>query len=335
MSEASGLAKIVLVLGVFAFLIAALYPAQNTGWAGFSSTASSFPSFNNPFTSAGSIITETRTVGSNGDSQPGSLEEPVGVAGCDEADWYKCVQSNDGNESYIISNYTKVGFAVQFDNSSYSYDIITDVIVTISCSTNNTSSDLNSASFFIGVNETTFVPAGGAESLRDLSQRCPAYPSFGNVRIAMPQVPGFGLYWHEVSGLNISVNWEIMILAAGTIDYSGDEMYVSFVQVDVLFETTPPCTGNWFESAACQIGRFIDIIWKGILFAVNGIIFIGSVMVWLVQMAVSFFGIIGSSMSLPGVPADIQTIINVILIALIIMLVIAVFRIVRGSGSTG
>jgi hypothetical protein len=328
--DTKGVVGILCVLGLV-LLLANLVNPGNAAWENFKNTVQVTPVFNDPFTSAGSIITETRTIGSNGDSQPGSLEEPVGVVGCDEADWYKCVQSNDGNESYIISNYTKVGFAVQFDNSSYSYDIITDIIVTISCSTNNTGPDLNSASFFIGVNETTFVPTGGAESLRDLSQRCPTYPAFGNVRIAIPQVPGFGLYWHEVSGLNISINWEIMVLAANTITYSGDEMYVSFVQVDVLFETTPPCTGNWFENTGCQIGRFIDVIWKGILFAVNAIIFVFSWLIYGGTVIIAGFGLFGAIFDI-GAPSPWQEILDIIVIGSFVFIALWLISLARGPG---
>jgi hypothetical protein len=109
---------------------------------------------------------------------------------------------------------------------------------------------------------------------------------------------------------------------------------ISYVHLTVHYGRMEVCGGG-LDGIVCMMGWILNTAIDGFLFIINGLIFIGSAMVWLVQMAVSFFGIIGSAMSLPGVPTEIQTIINVVLIALVIMLVIAVFRIVRGSGSTG
>jgi hypothetical protein len=320
MSEASGLAKIVLVLGVFAFLIAAIYPTQDTGWDNFNSTASSFPEFSNPFENLG----YDQIVDIAGDWEPANSS-----SGCGGVQWECLAPPNEGVVNATNSSASYVRFHTWTANVSFrlgSYPSggisVTRATLTMYCRNNDS---YFGPSFIYG----GFFTSDGSYAFADFGGiNCPQTTYF------FPSENAPIGFLGGCTDLCPSSIFSDAIFQMWT-DY--DRIVdVSFVEITLHIQGgTQPCAGALWDVVACTLGQFFSGIISMFQFLINALIFIGSAMIWLVQMAVSFFGIIGSAMSLPGIPAEIQTIIDVILIALVVMLVIAVFRIVRGSGSTG
>lgn len=327
----------ILALGTISILAGLLIPGTDSAWNAMVTNLGNqaFPTFDNPF-GGHQTFAERRTPVGNGNKSTPTLVAPAGSVGCANATWWGCVQYDDGNLSYTIQNYSKAGYNVKFSNSTQSYDVIDSVTITMVCSTNNTGTDLNTISFFIEVDRNVFVPSGGAASLSDQTQRCPRYPQFGAISISMAQVPGYGLAWSETGG-NINTDWEIVVLVGGSVTYPGDEVFVTAIYADVIFETKPPCTGDWFANTGCQIGRFFDGFIKGIQFLMNGIIFIGQALFYVISVlaiiVLGLFSIFAFLFAIPGTPQTIQAIIDIGLAAMIVFVLLYVVGKVRGTGN--
>lgn len=314
-------------------LIASFNPAAGAAWARFQTSFQNFPQFNNPFSE--SSFGEERYPVANGSHLSFTLEKPVGTVGCNSLQWWDCVKSNDQNRSYVIMNYTKAGFGVNMNDRQLGYGQITNLVVTIQCSTNNTDKNapLNNVGVFVGLGGSSFVPSGGAPSMRLPDGTCPEFPRFGPIQISMPLIPGFALRWDE-SG-NINTTWELSITGGDWIANAGEATYVTSVRADIYYTGTVPCAGNWFENTGCQLGRFFDVVVRSWQFILNAVAFGGAILMYFVGIIGNFIGLFGYFFSVPGMPPILQSFLTVIFVGITLFIVLVIMGKVRGTGNTG
>lgn len=120
---------------------------------------------------------------------------------------------------------------------------------------------------------------------------------------------------------------------------------VAYVQLDIYTTTQEDCyapPGAWLPGLdifVCSISRTLTSIWQGFMYVINGV-------VWVIQTAVAVAAFVGRIVvslfvamitmvtlmfAIPGAPAIVQALIDIVLVGLIVFVLMTVVKLVRGS----
>lgn len=323
--ETGVLVKLIMILGFMFLLIGALTPGGDSAWATFDTHIQNFPQFDNPFDGERYEINLTYVDDwvQGGIQFPAAITDVANVTHCDASmnpsnatEWWGCLLTQDGNASYVSVNSTRTEFGMILAGATGAAPglPILAVKITTECRSStenhridylfyNTSESLQyeipPGTFFCGFN--TF------QNVTFLSNFDTPYPIVANTNA--------GRY---------EVNPEEPIVS---VDFS-------FIAITLIVGSTTECTGaDTLTYIGCIIAGFFNAIIKGLRFLINGIIFTGQLIAYLIGLITAFFAVIAYFLSIPGAPVIVQAIIDVIIIGMIFAVIFIILGKVRGSGS--
>lgn len=347
-SSGGPVAGLILILGIIILLANLL--VTNTAWDDLSAAVQNTPSFNNPFDateSTGGVNDSFVPIGDLDITEGGAFTDPQ-FSGCEESAFHLCINTNDGNRSFVRFNFTTAAreMFLYFNLTPPGvYNIeettVAGYTIEISCRTlvNSTRAPFFS---FVGVRATdpplkSLSTGGGFRS-------CPYGEGFTLVTIS-DFSGGYGGDFEEfVNGFHSFLGASNFAFfdpeddgiqpehgatpEAGTLD-------VSFVRISIVL-TTGLCRapdGAWFpwaEEVACAIGNFGNTIWNGIVFVFNGLVYVGSFIVYLGGILLGVIGLFAVLFDL-GAPSPFQEIVDIAVITMMSFIVIFVVLAVRGG----
>lgn len=326
MSEAKTLFKMVIVLGMF-FLFVGVLPGQSTpaAWVDFENQLSGqgFPEYENPWSAPVSFGISRPTF-------PGTLGAVMVLEGCDDTpeDIPNCVNTRDGESSYIVVAGSQQGFEFNWTNPSLvgvAGSTVRNIVVTVNC---------RSASQIAA--DFTIFPADVGSPI----QTCPVGPEFRDVYFEL-NTPGG--YEEEFPFNDIPQAY----FQGFSLDEDGESdetrfMYVSYIEMEVLILAgVAPCTapdGAWIPALdilGCQITQFFTNILKFIQAVVNGIVYVGAVIYFgllaMFNMILGFFQMISYLYAIPDTPDWAQIVVSVFVTGALVYIVFIVVSMIRGS----
>jgi len=342
MSETHTLFKIVLAVGIILLLIGALNPAAGAAWDDFATQVNTFPSFVNPFDAAPSSedFLAVPTQKSHEYHAPG-VYAPASYVGCanNTINRTDCLNSADDEESYIeITLPSGDGVTTIFFQWSDPRMAIIDgttirrVTVITRCMTVEGPELAFSISWYgvasLGAGEPlwgTSCPKrayGGVVAFRDYPTGSPTNPT--------KQYVGETGEWYD-AGLHVPSG--VSYNATVTVRFTFIE-----IRVHVTYEigACQAPTGAWFpwaDEVACAIGRLAEYIWKGILFVINGLIFVGQMVFWFITLVIGFIGLFTYVFAIPDAPPIVQAIVTMLFVSFLALLGFIFFRMVTDSAS--
>jgi len=312
-SESVGVVKIVIVLGLVFILVGALYPGES-GWNQFNASIQAFPTFQNPFDER---ISHTPLVIADGNNDPGvgQVVNNANVTNCDDSDedpYWGCVTTLDAAGSYIILNSSDNQFTVDSDLIPVSTTLpVFTVIVNVQCrgETDGTSQ------FQASIN--------GSSNWFSETVTCTGINAWGNTTIINPFDTAYPLVSDFTGGLFRIVQ-------------VGGDLDVSFMSFTFIIGNTGECaSGDTLAYIGCQLGSFFSGVIRFFRAILNGIIFLGALIGYVLSIIVAFFGMVGFMFAIPGTPAFVQALITAFIVGGLLLVIIAVLRVARGSGTTG
>ena len=310
MGSAGTIAMIVGVLAITFVLIAGLYPGAGAAWDTFSETVQAFPQFRNPFDET---ISSNPPLVADGDNSPEAAWNNGTVENCDESDsvpYWGCVVSADGEDSYLSTPDGDNQFNVRYDNIPTTGSLpVLHAIVSIECraTVNGT--------FTISILDSTL-----------------------GVRYSSPTVRCVGP-WAEfiemtVSATFVSIRPTVTQMTNGYIAFVGDtgEFDVSYLSVSYVIGAENECSSaDSLAYVGCLISSFFGTVVRGIRFVINGLIFTGQIVAWLFSVVAAFLGVVSFLFTLPDAPPIVQAVITGIVIALLVVVVLVIVGMARGS----
>jgi len=337
LGESTTIFKLVLILGVMFLLIGTLLPGADSAWTQFSNTVQSFPSFQNPFSMnvfVDSVLTPSAPGGSPGTPHNltaiGKTIRPT----CVNTTFWDCMNTNDGNESYvflapnidcpsggecdsIISDYPTpfLPFDVTGDVYLNGTQFVQTVLVEVWCRSNTTAQG----------SVTVLVDFFNIKTPLRHAFSCPVTLEDDFRRIAVN-------YDNVIHGNYSGFNGLGMTLWDATAP-----IQVTYIQVSVTTQRLSvvggvPCAAL---DIACELGRFGAIVVAVFQFIFNIFAFFGEVILWFAGIVVGFATLVAFFFVIPGAPTIVQSIIVVVFVGIIAMIAFIVLKIVRGSGATG
>lgn len=318
MSDAKSLAGIVLVLG-FVVLLANLLSPGNTAWDQFTAAVQALPSFVNPF-AANQFDTAAVP---NGEG----TVDPTGFVGAPT--FWEAMLTDDGNDSFVYSNATQSFFNYTLTAISAADMSMTAWTLDIAC---RNETDVKFAVIF------SVLPP--ADLLMDLNTPgrvgiCPASEDGQFTFLRLGGRNAEALDWSDFSGVTMRIT---KIHPTTDEPDSAAAMQISYVKVTLYGVTETECTaapGAWFpwlDETACAIGRVGEVVWKGLQFAFNGLIFIAQIFVYVGSILVSIAGLFAVIFTL-GAPSPFQEILDIMVVVLLLFFVVFAIQTVRGSGA--
>ena len=335
MSDSSILIKglaFLAILSIFIGLLAEEYPGEVTAvspWEDLQvslSTAPEWPVFYDPFVAE--VLSVVDIPFENGtDVSGGFTDQPDSVVGCAIADYWKCVATNDGNESYIVMNGLTVGlynaFAVNVTSRNFGARTIEDVVLEVWCRNNGTVQA-----------QGILMIAEGAVFSTTFETFCPISDNFEPVIAHEATNPSSGAQWNAGT-------WENPTISVGPYSDTpaSSDLWFTFVRLIIYYRVETVCTGNWFENTGCQIGQFLNSFVKffiligsaiayGILVIVTALTFVGGIIIGF------FFGVyaIATFFLTIDAPPIVQAILGVMFFGIIAFILFLVVKLVRGTG---
>lgn len=349
MGEASTLFKMVAVLGLF-FLFVGVLPGQSTpsAWQEFQTNmnGSEFPEFNNPFPNDFLRVSLTAYDSSTVEPYPygaSTVGEPFNTTDCTAIDWglpgdlrdvSECVRAPLDN-SFVTQELNLTGdpddpfwtepsytfISVIFNNATAITPIpfVTRVVVRVVCKADDRIL-------------TTPIIQGVADGATERGF-CSTSGEFRDIQMTWKPIDSSDTWTELLGGLSV------LFIFQGPTDTLVD---INYVQVDVFTETQENCAapaGAWFpwaDEIACAIGRGLQAIYNGFLFAVNGVVFavqvVAHVLYLIALLVAGFFQMLFFLYALPGTPTWAQIVVDVFVTATLVYIIFIVVKMVRGSG---
>jgi hypothetical protein len=331
LAESNTLFRIVVILGFLFLLVGiggsqALFPGSDAAWTSFRnslSTGPQFPTFQNPFST--NYITAITVPDRNG-----ATSGHESVFGCAAASYWMCLQSNDGDTSYVVLNNTVDGGSLDAIHTSGYVNVhfnnltagnVVSLVLTVWCR---------------GIGNATRSQNAHVDGNRELypTVSCPVSDTYQAIRITITQMPPV---W-KLSELNNASS-------GYTLAFQGPagKVRVTYMELQVGQDTgqTGDCVGNFFQVTGCQIGRFFTNFAKAIVFFFNGLVFIVASIVAILTFVISiivglFIGLfttMGWFLAVPGAPPTVQGIIAAIFVGMIAWILYLILKTVRGTST--
>jgi hypothetical protein len=329
MSETTRIFKTMIALGILVLLVNSLAesglpgaPSAFADWGAIQEhieTGVQWPEFFNPFeadTSSFTLIPIDNSTPPN---------PPLSTTGC--VQYWRCVHDDDGTDSYATIDDNSLGGDTldievrigDLPGDARTVDSMTYVIV---C--RNVGPYIEHRGVAMNVNEglnspTAFLPCSSE------------FFTLYTFSIPFPIING--PTWDQISGADNFV---------ASLDDSGLGIVVDItfmaIQVDSHEDRGGTCATDPFGNMGCQIARFIDTLGRGILFFINGIMWIATsiaaVAIFTGTITVVFFSAIINTaiffLALPGAPPIVQAIVAIVFLALVVALLIDFIRIIQG-----
>jgi hypothetical protein len=300
MGEANTLMRVVIALGIIFLLAGLLYPGSQSGWNNFSSSVRAFPSFNNPFTQnaiSTKFVPDARDLYESTD-----YEDAVG---CSDAEYWRCVNTNDGDSSYIKLGPDGIVLKVNMTDPFYD-GIIQRMTLEIICRSVGAAPPIRAFQF-----------GGDVELLN--SPTCPVSSAYSSLKF------------------DINFPWTISnpqlgpgaVILDEDLVVPGQSIRITYIEVVIYTVRDPSCSG--FDC----VNRFFESIMKGVIFFINALVFVGQVLAYLGGLVAGFFGIVGFLFAIPDAPEIVQSIITIAVVGMILWIIFVFIRTIRGSSSGG
>jgi len=338
--EAAQLSRVIMLVGFLSLFGVLLYSAN--GPPPFANL-STFPVFNNPFTSDSYFA---RLLPSQ---PPVPFNAPA--VGCDPNAYFNCLKTDDADKSYISVSFVNAAnncipsppsppgacgdiiFYLQ-DGLVTPRSVISNAVVKMSC--RSTSTTLARFVIFIG---------GGAVDTSDggkVVYSCPQSGNFQGLTISLNNLiygdrDPSNNYWSDT--LRLQAGFEVCGVTGLCADNTPSGPFdVSYFTLEVT-SSANPCPADFWSNlggnTGCQIGRFVDTLAKAATFGINGMIFMGQ---WVVYV-VTFFGDLATVLfwflNVPGTPPVVQGLIDIMIMGLLGFFVYLGAKMVRGTGLVG
>lgn len=336
MSETSVIARIIIIMGIMFLLVGLLNPGAGTAWDNFSAEFTNFPDFDNPFDREERKLTafpDYPTLSGNDSGGP----DPI-LTGCNATlvERANCINTPDGRFTTITLNSSTSGSNAQFisfnwsrpDFENISADRLVSVRVEIDCWT------YDGPAFKFWFTWAWNLAGNNIQS-------CPVdeRPVRIVIDVTCPNTCGpsslFPWKSHPFAMAKV-------LIQNNTPGFESRANFTFFrIELGVLSDQSATCKapdGAWFpwaDEVACAIAQFGAVVWKGILFLINGAIFIGSILAWFAGLIFLFISLFTWFFTIPGAPAVVQTVITTIFVGFIAVLAFMFLKIIRGSGTTG
>jgi len=330
LSETSVVAKIILALAVIMLFVNLIMPGQNPAWVGLQATLSTglvLPTFTNPFDETyfsprTSIVDEKVTIQSF---------EVISFVGCENTTTGRvaCLNTKDGDSSYVRTNRGVFTWNWSASPGDLDNTKIRRVRFTFLCLTEGN----ETAATTFGLNWGDALVASNLSCTIGDNYKTLTYDINTPTGIANP-----------VSLFQTDAYIQIVETVAPYFPF----IRFSYIEMEVSGEAqTAGCQapeGAWFpwaDEIACAIGRFGDQVYKGVIFFVTGVIFVGQVIYALLSFIVLviggfLFGLVSSLgwlLAIPGMPSIAQGFITVIVLGMIGFILLVVLKVSRGSGT--
>lgn len=321
MSEASTIARIVLVFGIVFSLVIFLYPGEETGWDRFQGNVQTLPSFNDPF--AEGSITLPLEPNANGSTV---VQKDITTIGCVEADFWECVRFNDAN-AYIRADEPTGSpdvsrFQVQFNDPPAGDRFLVGFQVDVVCRGDP------DRSLLIVLDS----PPGGPSILMNPNPAfCANTTTFQRLAFYMPNENNF-FTWANVTTMEVSVFVQDEEDTGGAVDVIYVLLTIFGSTEQVGCDVPDGAWFPWVDEAACAAGQTGAIIGKGITFVLNGFDFVGQAISYGFGLLIGFGEMVGFLFNIPDTPDFIQGIITVFIVACILIVILRVLSLIRGTG---
>lgn len=355
MSETGTMVRIVMALGMLFLIMGLLNPGDDAAWNNFQAATAQpvvIPKFDDPFQSRYAHVFSVNTF-------PTGSGVHLSTGDCD--DYVDCLRRLD-DAFVIFATGDFEGIPVNFTADQSGADqFVYSVIVRVSCFTVSFDEDNPTKEMAIA------IPLSVIPEAAPININCPIYtpihPPFNPATEDLPvAIQTMTISWAKETSTTSNI-WGAVKDDAGVSiaaidpksgpDYTSPpnnfQVYLGYVAWEMFTAEDVSCAedtpeGAWFpwlDEVACNISRFTIEMVKGFLF-------IGRALWWVVSAAVAVVGFIGgvvvnliiavvTMLSLmfviPGTPAIVQGLIDIILVGLIVFIVVTVVKLVRGSGS--
>lgn len=315
-----------ILLGFLFILVGALYPGQDAGWNSLRKTISTgptFPSFDNPF-ARNFLFTQQEPNASVGTF--------TSVTGCPTNAFWKCVSTNDGNKSYVTLHDAFQIFDFNLTNLQPAGIEVTGVVVNIWCRGNQTTE----FKVFVGLSLTDQTYAFNCPVFSDRLNASFSQVSFGLRPVCTAALPpNTYCSWFSQNFNRTSIS--IRSQPQGTNPKGFTDF--TYIRFDIYSNRQTPCTGSSFDAFGCQISRLFIGIVNGILYVVNGIVFVAGI---IAALLVFIGGIIsgfllgtltamGWFLAVPGAPDIVQKIFAAAFLGGMGFLLFKIVQTVRGQ----
>ncbi len=310
-------------------------PPSNTSLTQLQSDFSqNFPTFNNPFQQ--SYLAATMLPAANASGVSSALTH-----GCaNNASYWQCVSTEDGNASYIRLPNNYLLFTVRMSNVTAAAGLeITNLVFTVECSQDNaqdtwqvslsqvqgswTGTYPNNAAYNFKCNEG----GGGAAGIESANFTRLSI-TLAPVCTSIPANSYCIWYANNLTALQLTIARVPLSNGIGEADFT-------YLSLQAYANSQPPCTGDAFQQIGCQVGRFFGLIANGLIFIFNGIIFIGSILVWFIGLIGGFVSVFVGSLlwlvTIPGTPPIVSGILLGLVVMLLVVVVLTMAKLVRGT----
>lgn len=312
-------------------LIAAFNPSAGAAWANFQASIQGFPQFNNPFEN-GQVFTFSFGFNHGGSGYEAIIKTHGTANSCAANTYWNCItdpNGADGNSTYIEVTDDNAGpseFLALNTTGWPAAGTVRSGTLTLQCRSNMT----NAVPINVVLHEYIPITGGsGNNYLNSINENvfCKSGSSFTTTSIHL-HVP------NAIYNLNTNAhppNLQLWIL--GPVSSS---FYVSTITLTAIVGDTTGCSGgDFFLNLGCQVQEFFTFLMNVGRFALNGLFFVGQVVIYLVGIIGNFIGLFGYFFSIPGMPAILQGVLTVIFIGITLFIILVIMGKVRGTGNTG
>jgi len=315
LSDTGGLAGAVVVLGFIVLLANLVVP--NTAWTDFVAAAQATPTFDNPFDER---YEADLNIIADGSLAPKSSTDTAAVADCDTSadpgpgtDWWGCVNTPDGADSFASTDNSEPQFKVGLGAAGgFSGSLPVLAIRTMTqCSAATT---VTVDYLFYKSDDTTLI----AEIPTD-PFHCDSYE---NVTV----------YSYFVSPHATVSDYNNGVVRFNPSGGGSNVASFSYLRVTLIIGADVECSSaDTLAYVGCIIGGFFNFIIRGVRTIVSALIFVAQGFIYLGSMVIAFFGLFAVVFTL-GAPSPYQELIDVAVIAILVYMVVAFLKILRGAG---
>jgi hypothetical protein len=320
MAEIESVAKIVIVLGIVFLFVGLLYPGQESGWTTFQTSIQSFPQFDNPFNGdtyeIDVAIIDDWVQG--GTQYPASITDAGSVSHCDTSaspngatEWYGCLLTQDSATSYVSTNATKTEFGMSLSyitGASSDFPVLAFKITT-ECRSATENSYVDYLFYNSGEVLQAEIPPGGFFCGYNTFQNVTVFAQFDT---AYPTVADFNAGVFEVN-------------PSAPTDYS-------YIRITAIVGGSKDCTGaDTLTYIGCVIAGFFNAVIKALRFLLNGIVFIGLIIVYFGSIVAAFLVMVAFFFSVPGAPPIVQGLLSVFVVGALLLVGITIINQIRGA----
>ncbi len=312
-SDTAQIQRTIVALGLIAAFAVLMYAEMGIPGGPPSISTPAYPTFANPFDATLQVVLPV--VADSYPPGPASATDNGATPSCTTAttptsNFWGCVSTHDGTTSYVTVDATNSAFEVTLaaaDGIPGGLPVL-GVLVDTQCRAVG------------GTNETityTFNSPGFTVTTQGLCVAGSGYTdtsSYNQFDYVHPTVTGF-------SGSDI----QMTVSTPFTAD-------VSFIKVTLVYGTTAECSsGNSLTYIGCIISGFVDFFVKLGRLAFNAVIYVFSWVFVIASFIASVFGILAWLFAIPGVPPEIQLVLDALLSAMAFVLLFNVAKLVRGN----